>query len=82
MKLIVLHNKISDASLKCINAYLAQTHGDLIRPIGYYSKTLSRTQTAWPIVDVEALSMVKSLNHWRSMLMQGEVTAYTDNMAA
>ena len=71
-----------DASLTCIGACLAQTHDDLIRPIGYYSRTLSRTQTAWPIVDLEALSIVKALNHWRSMLMQSQVTAYTDNMAA
>ena len=71
-----------DASDFCIGACLAQTRESVLKPIGYFSRTLSRTQLAWPIVDKEGLSIIEALGNWRSMLMLSEVTVYTDNMAA
>ena len=52
-----------DGSSKAIGAMLTQKGESTHRPIGYFSRMLSRSESLWSIAEIE-LSAVKGLLHW------------------
>ena len=71
-----------DGSSKAIGAMLAQKQESKLRPIGYFSRMLSRSERLWSIAEIESLSIVEGLLHWQSLLRYSEVLIFSDNRAA
>ena len=69
-----------DGSSKAIGAMLAQKQESKLRPIGYFSRMLSRSERLWSIAEIESLSIV-GLLHWQSFLRYSEVLIFSDNRA-
>ncbi|KAM4063703.1 integrase core domain-containing protein [Hirsutella rhossiliensis] len=42
------------------------------KPVAYFSKTLSSTETVWPIQDREFLAIIRALEEWRPELILSE----------
>ena len=64
----------TDASLTCIGAALTQEG----RPIAFFSHKLSDSEKKWPIVELEAYAIVRSMDHFRHFLLGRKFELLTD----
>ncbi|KAM4064336.1 reverse transcriptase (RNA-dependent DNA polymerase) [Hirsutella rhossiliensis] len=59
----------TDASKHSVGATALQQQNDNSwKPVAYFSKTLSSTETVWPIQDREFLAIIRALEEWRPEL--------------
>ena len=70
-----------DGSSKARGAMLARKGESKLRPIGYFSRMLSRSKRLLSIAEIE-LSVVEGLLHWHLLLRYSEVLIFWDNRAA
>lgn len=71
-----------DASRQATGAALLQEHGpDEWKPTGYFSKTMTPTERAYPIQDRELLAVVQALDHFHAELAGKKFTVLTDHEA-
>ena len=61
-----------DASCSCLGTMLSQEVNGNIRPLGYYSRRLNKTEQLWVISDLELLSIVMDLKHVLSVRQKGQ----------
>lgn len=54
---------------------------NLLHPIGYFSRELSRTGAVYLIFELEALETVASLENLMSLTKHSKVHLFTDDMA-
>lgn len=72
----------TDASLSGIGAVLTQTSDNgLERVISYYSRPLQPAERNYSITELEALAMVKAIEHYRPYLFGRRFTVVTDHQA-
>lgn len=64
----------TDASNNCIAATLNQEN----RPVAFYSRTLSPSETKHHAVEKEAAAIVEALRKWRHFLLGKHFTVITD----
>ncbi|KAG0430880.1 Retrovirus-related Pol polyprotein from transposon [Dictyocoela muelleri] len=64
-----------DASNNTIGFALKQNGN----PIGFFSKTLSKSERNYSITEKEMLSIFKSLNNFKRLLLGARVIVYTDH---
>ncbi|KAG0442508.1 Transposon Tf2-9 polyprotein [Dictyocoela muelleri] len=64
-----------DASNTSIGSVLKQNGN----PIAFYSKSLSKSELNYSISEKEMLAIFKSLNHFKRLILGGEVIVYTDH---
>ncbi|KAM4058732.1 integrase core domain-containing protein [Hirsutella rhossiliensis] len=63
----------TDASKHSVGATALQQQNDNSwKPVAYFSKTLSSTETVWPIQDREFLAIIRALEEWRPELILSE----------
>ena len=59
-----------DASQYALGAVLSQQNdSEKLQPVGYFSKTLIPAEWNYDVYDHELLALVRSLEHWRHLLM-------------
>ncbi|XP_044724184.1 integrase core domain-containing protein [Hirsutella rhossiliensis] len=72
----------TDASKHSVGATALQQQNDNSwKPVAYFSKTLSSTETVWPIQDREFLAIIRALEEWRPELVGGPFEVVTDHEA-
>ncbi|KAG0435873.1 Transposon Tf2-6 polyprotein, partial [Dictyocoela muelleri] len=64
-----------DASNETIGAALKQNN----KPIGFFSKSLNKSERNYSITEKEMLAIYKSLNHFKRLLLGSKVVVYTDH---
>lgn len=64
-----------DASQKEFGSVLRQEHGI----VGIFSKRLTKSEENYNIIEKEFLSIVKSLQHFRKIILGCEISVFTDN---
>ena len=71
---------MTDASGYAIGACLAQyDENNQLKPLGYFSKTLTNTQSRYSTTKREAYGLVSSLKHFQYILLGHETTILTDH---
>lgn len=70
---------MSDASDSCIGGVLQQWDGKSWRPLGFYSKKLSGTQTKYSTYDRELLAIYLSIEHFQNMIEGRPLIIFTDH---
>ena len=68
----------SDASLSGIGAVLEQQHPDGWHPVHFLSRTFSKSERNYPVLDKEWLAIVYAMTKWRHYLQQ-HFTLRTDH---
>lgn len=58
----------TDASDYVVSAILSQKHGDVLRPVAYFSMKMTGPETNYPIYDKELLAIIKAFEEWRPEL--------------
>ena len=71
-----LHTHASETG---IGAVLLQEHNGVLHPVSYISKTLNNAQRAYPTTKKEALALVFALESFRHLVLDFQVTVYTDH---
>lgn len=71
----------TDASKSGISSILMQKAGNKENVIEYYSKTITPTMQRYSIVELEMLSIVTALKHFRKYLLNNPFTLFTDSKA-
>ena len=69
----------TDASQFAIGAILTQDTENGERPLQYISKTLSKSQRVWPVIQREAYALVYGIQKLRQYLWGAQFTVYTDH---
>lgn len=71
-----------DASRHAVGGALMQLHEEYgWKPVGYFSKTMSPAERAYPIQDRELLGVVRSLEHFHAELAGVKFVVLTDHEA-
>lgn len=70
---------MTDASDHSVGAVLQQNVKGTIRPLAFFSKTMSPTQRRYSVYDRELLAMYSAVKHFRQWIEGGDVTIYTDH---
>ena len=71
-----------DASQYALGAVLSQQNdAGRLQPVGYFSKTLIPAERNYNVYDRELLTLVRSLEHWRHLLMgtSHPIEVFTDH---
>ena len=69
----------TDASDVAVGGTLSQVHGEVLRPVSYFSKKLQSAERNYSVSDRELLAIYTACMRWRCYL-QGSVTkVYTDH---
>ena len=58
---------------------LAQYHETVLYPVAFCSKTFTQTQRNWHISEQEIFAVIHLCEKWRSLLLHGKFTVYTDH---
>lgn len=69
----------TDASDYGIGAYLCQVVEGMEQPIGFLSKTLTKTEKRWSVYEKEAYAIFYALRKWEHHLRDNKFTLYTDH---
>lgn len=69
----------TDASASAISAVLLQKHGEIFKPISYYSKTLTKSEKSYPGIKLELYAIYKGINAFKSYLFNRRFTLMTDS---
>ena len=69
----------TDASKLALGSILEQHDGENIEVIGYYSKTLTATQSRYSTYDLELLAVYSSVKYFEHLLLDTPFTIFTDN---
>jgi hypothetical protein len=69
----------TDASNSGYGAVLCQERGKDLRPIGYYSKTMSKAQKNYAVIEKELLAVVMGIEHYHQYLYGVRFMVYTDH---
>ena len=69
----------ADASMVGIEAELAQQTPEGIRPVAYFSKTLSKSERKYSVYDKEFLAIVMAVRHFRHHLIGTKFCLRTDH---
>ncbi len=69
----------ADASINGIGGMLAQYHETVLYPVAFCSKTFTQTQRNWHISEQEIFAVIHLCEKWRSLLLHGKFTVYTDH---
>ncbi len=64
-----------DASTMQLGAVITQDN----RPIAFFSRKLSKTQTKFSVTEIELLAIVETLKEFRGMLWGQQIKVYTDH---
>ncbi|XP_054266988.1 uncharacterized protein LOC128989145 [Macrosteles quadrilineatus] len=67
----------TDASDIAVAATLSQDN----RPIAFFSRTLSKSEKLYSVVEKEAVAIVEALRKWKSFLIGRDFRLYTDQQA-
>lgn len=70
---------VSDASQIAVAAVLYQAHSGRPRIVSVYSRTLTETESRWPVFDIEALALVEGLRRWELKLRDLRIIALSDH---
>lgn len=71
---------MTDASKIGIGGILSQYQEDgSLRPVAYVSRTLRNVEYRWSVSELELLSVVYTVNHFRPMLLGRHFTIYNDH---
>ena len=71
----------TDASYKGLGAVLSQKDAQgLQRPLAFASRTLSVSETRYPVVELECLGIVFTLKHFKHIILGYEVELVTDHL--
>jgi hypothetical protein len=65
----------TDASTKQLGAVITQKN----RPIAFFSRKLSETQTRYSVTEIELLAIVETLKEFKGMLWGQRIVVYTDH---
>jgi len=65
----------TDASTKQLGAVITQDN----RPIAFFSRKLSATQTKYSVTKIELLAIVETLKEFKGMLWGQSIKVYTDH---
>jgi hypothetical protein len=65
----------TDASTMQLGAVITQDN----RPIAFFSRKLSETQTKYSVTEIELLAIVETLKEFRGMLWGQQIKGYTDH---
>lgn len=69
-----------DASRLGVGGTLSQYQEDgTLRPVAYVSRTLKNTENRWTVSELELLSVVFVVNHFRSLLLGRHFTIFNDH---
>jgi hypothetical protein len=72
----------TDASNEALGAVLLQEDPEgRAQPLGFFSKTLSAAEAAYPIQDKELLAIIRAVQFWRPELTATNFTIVTDHEA-
>ena len=71
----------TDASQEAVGAVLSQVQDNLERVLGYFSKSLSKTERDYCVTRKELLAVVMALKHFHPYLYGRKVILRTDNSA-
>lgn len=71
---------VTDASDECVGAVLHQVQPDKsVRPLGYYSKKISKCEQKYSVTDKEALAVVLACRHFHHYLWGTNFEIQTDH---
>lgn len=70
---------MTDASDKCMGAVLQQMQENAVKPIAFFSKTLSEAQQKYSVYDRELLAIYTATKHFRRYIEGLETIIYTDH---
>jgi hypothetical protein len=70
-----------DVSLWAVGAVLSQKHGNVNKPVGFFSKALSLAERKYDPGDREMLAIVKGLEHFKFFIMDSKwpIEVWTDH---
>ena len=73
---------VTDASVVGLGAVLEQLHGEVWRPVAYWSRKLIDAETRYSATDLEWLAVVESVSRvWRHLLEDIPITVRSDHAA-
>lgn len=70
---------MTDASSSSVGAVLQQKVNDTWKPLSFFSKKLSDTQSRYSTYDRELLAIYMAVKHFRRLIEGNEVVVYTDH---
>ena len=70
---------LTDASNLGIGAVLMQEENDILFPISYISKSLTKSQSNYATSKLEMLAVVHALQQYRHIILNYDTTLYTDH---
>lgn len=71
---------MADASKIGVGGLISQFQEDgSLRPVAYVSRTLRNVESRWSVSELELLSVVYTVNHFRPMLLGRHFTIYNDH---
>ena len=73
----------TDASDYVVAGVMSQMHGDILRPVAFYSRKLTPAETRYEIHDKELLAIVQAFKQWRPELtsVAKPIKIYTDHLS-
>jgi hypothetical protein len=71
---------MTDASDYAIGSVLEQKEDNVMRPVAYCSRTLTKSQRNWPTYDKELYAIMQATKQWRTYLAGRKFTIYTDHV--
>ena len=71
----------TDACQEALGAVLSQVQGDMERVLGYFSKSLSKTERVYCVTRKELLAVVLALKHFHPYLYGRKIILRTDDSA-
>jgi hypothetical protein len=69
----------TDASNAGYGAVLCQERGEDLKPIGFYSKSMSKAQRNYAVVEKELLAVVMGIEHFHQYLYGSQFKVFTDH---
>ena len=72
----VARRKVYDESIELNKSRKTRVN---LRPLGFFSKSLSKAQQSWPTWERELLAVLQTLLHFRTILTGQEVVIHTDH---